>query len=154
VAALSEEQARHIYEVRAPLEGLAGRLFAKNATDEQLSRLKAVVDEMAQLVERPNELLAAKDRFYDVLLEGAGNPELKRALDLLHRRVTLARSTSLAVPGRPAKSAAEMRAILTAATERDPDETESLCVEHIRNAAAAVWGPEAAETKQHAPVPL
>lgn len=140
VATLTEEQARHIYEVRAPLEGLAGRLFALHATDSQLAELKKAVDRIAGLADDPTGLLEAKDDFYDVLFEGAGNPELRRVLDLLHKRVTLTRSTSLGVPGRPALAINEMQAILEAAMKRDSEMTERLCVEHIHNAAAAAWG--------------
>jgi DNA-binding GntR family transcriptional regulator len=145
VATLSQAQARHIYEVRAPLEGLAGRLFALNALAAHQAQLAGAVERMADLVESPTELLAAKEDFYEALLAGGGNPELKRVLDLLHRRVTLTRVRSLAVTGRPAESVREMRTILKAATEGDPDETERLCVEHIHNAAAAAWGEEDGE---------
>ncbi|MPZ63275.1 MAG: FCD domain-containing protein [Propionibacteriales bacterium] len=146
VATLTEQQARHIYEVRASLEGLAGGLFAVNATDGHLRDLEAVVDRIADLADDPTRLLAVKDEFYDVLLAGAGNPELRQLLDILHRRVTLTRSTSLGVPGRPPKSIAEMRAILEAAKDRDATETARRCVSHVLNAAEAALGPEAVKS--------
>lgn len=140
VATLSEEQARHIYQVRAALEGLAGGLFAANATEEDFGALKASVDKMAGLTDQPAELLQEKDAFYEILFDGAGNPELRTLLHMLHRRITLARSTSLAVKGRPAQSVVEIQAILDAAQARDPERTAVCCIDHVRAAARTALG--------------
>lgn len=140
VATLTEEQARHIYQVRASLEGLAGGLFATNATSDDIQALEESVEKIASLSDNPADLLAAKDEFYEVLFDGAGNPELQTILAMLHRRVTLARSTSLSVEGRPAKSVEEMRAILAAARDRDPVRTSACCIDHVRAAAKAALG--------------
>lgn len=140
VATLNEDQARHIYQVRASLEGLAGGLFAINATTEAIDALAASVSNIAGLTDDPAALLAAKDEFYEILFDGAGNPELRRILHTLHRRVTLTRSTSLAVEGRPARSVEEMRAILAAASERDPERTAACCIDHVRAAARTALG--------------
>lgn len=144
VTELTEKAACQCYEVRAALEGLAGWMFALNATDEELARLTAVVEEMTTLVDSPVELLDAKSEFYDILFLGAGNPELRRSLDLLHLRVTMARAKSLARPGRPEESVAELRGILAAALRRDPEQVSRLCVEHVCNAAGAALGESAA----------
>lgn len=140
VASLSETQAQHLYQVRASLEGLAGGLFAINATDQQIAELEAIVAEIAGLADEPARMLAAKSKFYEMLFEGSGNPELQAILSMLRRRVTLARSTSQAVEGRPAKSVEEMRAILAAAKARDPLRTSTCCIDHIRAAAKAALG--------------
>lgn len=151
VATLSEEQARHIYQVRASLEGLAGGLFAANATEEAMVALEASVETIAGLTEDPADLLAAKDEFYEILFDGAGNPELRRILHTLHRRVTLARSTSLAVEGRAAHSVEEMRAILAAAKARDPQRTAACCIDHVRAAAHAAFGVDVPAPTQSVP---
>lgn len=140
VATLTETQAQHIYQVRASLEGLAGGLFATNATDEQIAALEASVEKIAGLIDEPARMLAAKDEFYEVLFDGASNPELQAILAMLHRRVTLVRSTSLAVEGRPVKSVEEMHAILAAAKARDPVRTSACCIDHVRAAAKAALG--------------
>jgi DNA-binding GntR family transcriptional regulator len=137
VAVVSAEEAVHLYEVRAVLEGLAGRLFAERATDEQASELERAVTEIEQVVEDPPKMLLAKVRFYEALFAGTGNPELRQLLDRIHRRVTLMRASSLSVPGRPAESVREMRSILEAAMRHDGDATAELCAAHVRAAAAA-----------------
>jgi DNA-binding GntR family transcriptional regulator len=146
VARLSETEACRCYEIRAALEGVAAWRFAQYASDEDLERLGQVVDGMADLTETPAALLRAKNTFYDVLFEGAGNAELARLLDQLHLRVNMARAASLAAPGRPAESLAELRGIVEAARRRDPQETSRRCVQHVLNAAKTAIGPEAAST--------
>jgi DNA-binding GntR family transcriptional regulator len=137
VAVVSADEAVHIYEVRAVLEGLAGRLFAERATDDQVVELERAVTEIERLVDDPPKMLLAKVRFYEALFAGTGNPELRQLLDRIHRRVTLMRASSLSVPGRPAESMREMRRILDAAKRRDGDATAELCAAHVRAAAAA-----------------
>jgi DNA-binding GntR family transcriptional regulator len=137
VAVVSPDEAVHLYEVRAVLEGLAGRLFAERGTDEQLAELERAVTEIEQLVDDPPKMLHAKVRFYEALFAGTGNPELRDLLDRIHRRVTLMRANSLSVPGRPAESVREMRRIVDAAMRRDGEATSALCAAHVRAAAAA-----------------
>lgn len=47
----------------------------------------------------------------------------------------LLRATSLSVPGRPARAAAELRAVVDAIEVRDADAAAEACVLHIRHAA-------------------
>lgn len=137
VAALSEVDALHCYEVRAALEGFAGWSFAIRATDAQVSNLGAVVANMRNLEGSVGELLAAKDEFYEVLFAGTGNGEFSRLLAPLQLRVTQARNASLSRAGRPAASLHELEGIVSAATERNPELTSRRCIEHVWNAASA-----------------
>lgn len=146
VAYLSEADACRCYEIRAALEGVAAWRFAQHASDEDLDRLEQVVDGMSELIGEPAALLRAKNDFYGVLFEGAGNPELTRLLDQIHLRVNMARAASLAAPGRPHESLVELRGIVDAARRRDPQETSRRCVQHVLNAAVTAVGAEAAST--------
>lgn len=137
VARLTADEARHLYEVRAVLEGMAGRLFAERATDTHLKELAAAVATIESRVDDPAEMLRAKSEFYEVLFTGAGNPELRRMLDGIHHRVTLLRANSLNVKGRPAESLREMKAILRSAKRRDAETTAKLCADHVRAAQEA-----------------
>lgn len=150
VASLSVREACQLYEVRSVLEGLAGWLFALKASDEELGKLDEIVERMSELTENPTELLLAKNDFYEVLFTGTGNHELHRLIETLHVRVTLVRATSLARPGRPAESVAELQAIAAALRAHEPERAAGLLVEHIRHAAAAAIGAEAAAT-MHTP---
>lgn len=137
VTRLGPEEAMQLYEVRATLEGMAGRLFAERANEVQIEALDAAVRRIEQVVGKPPSILRAKAAFYEALFEGAGNLEMCRLLEMIHRRVTLLRGLSLSVPGRPAQSVREMHAILAAARLRDPEATAQRCIEHVYAAAEA-----------------
>ncbi|BCB90013.1 GntR family transcriptional regulator [Phytohabitans suffuscus] len=137
VARITPAQAREVYEVRTALEGLAARLFATRATGERVAALAAVVDEMAQDVAagRTAHLVSLKDRFYDALFAGAGNSEVERMVGTLRARVTVLRGRTLASPGRAEETLKEIRAIVAAIADRDPDRAEAACRAHVVAAA-------------------
>lgn len=138
VTSLSASDAADIYEMRASLEALAVRRFVQRAGDEQVRALRAAVDEIARSADVDGDHLGAKDRFYEVLMEGSASGPLQQTLAGLQARVRLLRATSLSAPGRPARAAAELRAVVDAIEARDADAAADACVRHIRNAAEAL----------------
>lgn len=140
VATLSIHDAESLYEVRRALESLAGSLFAERASDEQCTELVARLGEVKVAVASgdPEKRLAAKDRYYDVLLDGTGNAEIARMLRSVNARTQLLRTLSLAAPGREPRTIAEItRITAAAAVNRDSEEARIACEEHVRNAAEA-----------------
>lgn len=133
VASVSLRDARNIYEVRAALEGLAGRLFAQNASDQQLTALSQVVQTFS-LTDEPAKRLVLKDRFYEILLGGADNAEISRVLTGLRARISVLRTTTLAHPGRFDETVTELDEIISAVTARDADRAESACRAHVEAA--------------------
>jgi DNA-binding GntR family transcriptional regulator len=138
VATVTIEEARDIYELRAILEGFAGRKFALAATDAEIAELHGAlrVFRKGLTSKEPRDLIAGKTLFYDLLLVGARNDALEAALRNIHGRVTLLRVTSMSHPGRTDASAAELQAIVEAIARRDPDAAERACRVHVENAGA------------------
>ncbi|KMK64855.1 GntR family transcriptional regulator [Puniceibacterium sp. IMCC21224] len=139
VARITREQAEGIYEVRQQLESLACRLFVENATEEQRKALKAALSNLRTVSRKPDPQarLAAKNRFYDCLVEGANNEALGKCIYMLNSRITLLRATSLKAPGRIKESIKELTALVDALTARDIEKANELALLHVRNAAAA-----------------
>ena len=81
-------------------------------------------------------MLHAKDRFYDVLLEGAGNGSVRSILNGLQARVRMLRAGSLSAPGRPEQTVAEIRAMVEAIEARDADGAAEAAASHVERAAA------------------
>ena len=136
----SAQEAADLYEVRATLEALAGRRFVLHATKAQRKDLRRALKDIERIGSRKRdadikELLQAKDRFYDVLLEGAGNSAIRSILDSLRARVRVLRATSLSQPDRSAGTLAEIRAIVDAIEARDPDAAAAACAHHVNQAA-------------------
>lgn len=135
VASVSTQDARNIYQVRAALEGLAGRLFAERASDAQVARLAEIVRSFAENGETNAwSRLDLKERFYEVLLEGADNAEVSRTLLGLRARITVLRTTTLSRPGRFEETVDELNAIIAAITSRDSERAGAACRAHVEAA--------------------
>ncbi len=139
VALVTRKDAEAIYQVRAVLEGLAARLFARNATTEQMAMLRQSVERLAEVYANfsADEFIAAKTAFYDILLSGGGNEVSAEMLRRIHTRVSQLRVVSLSNAERAQKSIAELREFIDAIDVRDEDRAWRLCVRHVENAAVA-----------------
>lgn len=152
VASITRVQAQGIYEVRATLESLAGRLCAERATDDQIRGLRSACDQLAEAAEAGNlgAFLEAKDRFYDLLLEGSHNDSLRTLLKTLYWRIVLLRRTSLTQPGRLRESLREIQAVVEAIERRDSRAAEQLCAAHVYQACEAAFSALQADGAQPA----
>lgn len=138
VAVYTVEEARAIYELRAALEEMAGRLFVERATDKERKDLETAFAELklAYKGRQQRNRLAVKSNFYAALCAGAHNPVLVEMLRLIHGRVTMLRAKTLAQPGRLSLSVAELKDIVQAIKRRDADAAAAACRRHVMNAAA------------------
>ena len=138
VTAPSLEDAIDLYEIRASLESLVVQRFVERASEEQVARLIATVDDLAA-VSTPDtsilEVLQAKDRFYAVLIEGARSAAMQQLLESIQARVQVLRATSLSEPGRPLEVVDELRGIVNAIAARDAELASRRCASHIRQAS-------------------
>lgn len=137
VSVLTEQEAQDIYELRAILEGQAGRLFVKRATDLQVIALSKIIEDIGRSHEEGNivGVIQNSNKFYAALTGGAGNEELSDVLTALFNRLALFRFTSTRWPGRVERSMAELREIGAAIRARDGDAAEAACVRHVKAAA-------------------
>jgi GntR family transcriptional regulator, trigonelline degradation regulator len=138
VAVLDRETAAGIYEVRAVLEALAGRLFVERAKPEHKERLKAALAAMMRAEEQGDipRGLRGTGQFYEALFAGAGNDVIATTLRPLSGRIYLLRVRSMAMPGRREESLREMQAILDAALSSDPQSAWDACHRHVQTASA------------------
>jgi DNA-binding GntR family transcriptional regulator len=133
------EEAADLYEVRAALEALAARRFVAHADARQVAALRTAFSEFEQVAHDAGDIramLQAKDRFYRVLLEGAGNRSIESILSGLQARVRMLRAGSLSAPGRPAAAVEEIRAIVTAIEAGDAGAAAQAAATHVERAAA------------------
>jgi DNA-binding GntR family transcriptional regulator len=130
-------EARALYEVREALESLAAKLCAERATPAKKRKLMRALERIASAYEEDGLAvrLSAKDEFYRVLCDGAGNAAIGSTLRGIQARVQMLRGLSLQTPGRIEESLAELRT-LTAAIERgDGALAARLAAEHVQSAA-------------------
>lgn len=137
VSSISHDEARQLYDLRALLEGFAGRRFAEQGSPAAIARLKQAVAVFRKAAKSPDRiaLVAAKTEFYAALMDGAGNMFVKQSLTHLHNRITLLRVTSMTQKGRLADSVAEIEKICEAIAARNGAKAETACRTHIEKAA-------------------
>jgi DNA-binding GntR family transcriptional regulator len=131
VASLDHNQMGELYVVRRELEGLAARLAARHANDEEIAVLRDMVAADDALVGDPPALARANRRFHKQIHLASHNRYLVQQLDLVHRTMALMATTSLAAQGRGEIAQAEHKAIVEAIAARQEDAAEQALRDHI-----------------------
>jgi DNA-binding GntR family transcriptional regulator len=135
VASLDHNQLAELYAVRTELEGLAARLAARHATDEELHVLRQMVEDDFRLLGGDPRLLSrANKRFHKQIHLASHNRFLVQQLDLVHRSMALMSNTSFAAEGRDAAGLAEHDAIVRAIEARDGEAAYQALRSHISKA--------------------
>jgi GntR family transcriptional repressor for pyruvate dehydrogenase complex len=110
---------QQLFEVRGVLEGEIAALAAERRSDEQLARLRAAVDAMDHGLAAEETYIAADIDFHLALAEATGNRFVVHLMDAVRDQLLAAFGTVFHVPGSPALSVAEHRAIADAVEARD-----------------------------------
>ena len=131
VASLDHSQMADLYAVRAQLEGLAARLAARHAADEEIRVLRRMARDDRTLLGDPKAMARANRRFHGQIHLASHNRFLVQQLDLVHRSMALMAETSLAVDGRGAEALDEHERIVAAIAARDEGAAEEALRAHI-----------------------
>ncbi len=134
VTLLSAQDISAVYVVRAAMEGLAGKLFALNATAAQCRGMARLGERLDAEYRRGDidSREAIKAEFYRRLAEGAHNDILSENLGAMHARVAMFRRFAFVDPERTEPSIRDIEAIIRAAAiERDPQAAWAACERHI-----------------------
>lgn len=131
VASLGHNQMSELYAVRRELEGLAARLAARHANEEEVLVLHDMVLSDDALVNDPVALARANRRFHKQVHLASHNRYLVQQLDLVHRTMALMATTSLAAEGRGEIAQSEHKEIVSAIKARDEDRAEKALKDHI-----------------------
>jgi DNA-binding GntR family transcriptional regulator len=136
VRSMSVEEVREIYEVRAALFALAGRLLAERATPQVVTALDGFIQRMEQATQEHDF-----DRYYPLnlefhafILDACGNATLARQYRAFVQRLTLFRARSLVQGGGLNVSNREHREMVDAIRARDPDWAHEAHWRHVTNA--------------------
>lgn len=134
VVVLTAEEIESIYVVRATLEGLAGKLFAENASAAQCKKLIKLRKRLDKEYRKGNvesrEFIKAD--FYRQLTEGGGNEILAESLRSMHARIAIFRRFAFIDEARIEPSIEELETIIEeAAVNRDAAAAWAACEHHI-----------------------
>ena len=131
VASLDHNQMAELYVVRRELEGLAARLAARHATEEEIRVLQEMVESDDAFVDNPTELSKANRRFHEQIHLASHNRYLVQQLNLVHRTMALMATTSLAAEGRGRIAQEEHKTIVNAIERRDEEGAARALKDHI-----------------------
>jgi len=134
VAALSPEDVRHAFEVMAGLEGLAGELAVRNATDGDLAALRALQSDMERAHARADlpAYYRANRAIHDRISAMAANPVLTQMQQTLNVRLHALRFRSNLNRDKWDRAVAEHRSMLAALAARDGVALRDLLVRHLQ----------------------
>lgn len=139
VAFISVAEAEAIYETRAIFETAVVRAFIQRAQESEFGRLTKAAREFGEAAEAKDhhKLLTSMSQFYDILLQGAGNPVLHSVVRQLMARVAFLRGKSLSEPGRLKYSVDEIQDLSDAIVARDIKRAEKSAANHVAKAREA-----------------
>ena len=131
VASLDHNQTAELYVVRGELEGLAARLAARHATEEEIRVLREMVEADNARLDDPTALSRSNRRFHKQIHLASHNRYLVQQLDLVYRSMALMATTSLAVEGRGEIAQAEHDKIVSMIEARDEEGADAALRAHI-----------------------
>jgi DNA-binding GntR family transcriptional regulator len=139
VVTLHSQQLLEIYQVREALEGMAARLACANMSGEEISELKALLDEHELSIEKSEgrEYFQREGDFdfHYRIIQGSKNQRLIELLcSELYHLIRMYRFRSSQILSRPHTALAEHRHICSAIEHRDGELAEMLMRRHISTA--------------------
>ena len=144
VRKLTLTEAKDLYLIRSVLEGLAARMFVANAGPADVAELKRGLNETLAAYRggEPEDILAAKNGFYDTLFHGAGSETLSSMIGTLHARIWRWRALGLSHPkrsrGRSQESIKALRNFWKAIEKGDADGADEFARIGVTHASAEV----------------
>ena len=142
VREISNRQAWELYEIRASLYGLAGRLLAERVDADQVAILRGLIDEMEAAAERDelNVFYPLNLRFHEAIIHFSDNARLTAFCTSVHRETHLFRRRTLDMPGRMKLSNAEHRRIVAAIAAGNGESAMRELERHVLDSRDLLFG--------------
>lgn len=137
VAAISHQEAKNIYLIRADIEALVVAQFCEAADDAAMETFNQICTDLVKTYEAGEfgDIIESKKRLHRHLCEVAQNSV---ALDILLRltlRTAQLRSRSVSRKARQEQSIAEIEDLRRSVLDRDVTAAREAALRHVRNAA-------------------
>jgi DNA-binding GntR family transcriptional regulator len=142
VREISNREAWELYEIRANLYGLAGRLLAARVDAAQIATLRRMIDEMERAAQKEelNVFYPLNLRFHEAIVRFSDNTRLLALCTSVHREMHLLRRRTLDMPGRMKISNAEHRRIVDAIEAGDGDRALNELELHVLASRKLLFG--------------
>ena len=144
VLGITEDDLEDIFAIRRKIEGLAVALAAKNATDDEIEKLKEALELQEFYLSKQNaeEIKIMDSRFHEILYLISGSTTFYNILLSLHKKVQKYRKASIQAKSRAIESVEEHKQIYDAIVAHDTEKAEFLTSQHVENAYRHILGKE------------
>ncbi len=132
IKGIDQKDLLEIYECREALEGMVGKLAARNITDENIKILEEIIDKCNK-TENSETLIELNTDFHNELLKISGNERLKKMLSDLMTVILYDRNISNRYAVRRQEIVNEHIEILKYLKKKDEQKVSTLMEQHIRN---------------------
>ena len=136
VLGITEKDMDDIFLIRRQLEALAAGLAVEKCTDEEIEKLKEIVDLQEFYMEKgdPEKIKQMDNNFHGLIYQVCDSTIFHDVLVPLHKKIQKYRKNAVKSSSRAHASVAEHRAIYEAIAARDKALTEQRVVQHVENA--------------------
>lgn len=136
VLGVTDKDLSDIYDIRMRLEGMAAALAAKNATEEQIEKMREALDlqEFYSSKKDADHIRSMDSNFHNLLYAAADSIVLYDTLMPLHKKTQKFRKTSVENHSRAEASLIEHRNIFLAIAAHDEKAAETAMRAHVENA--------------------
>ncbi|WP_211092078.1 FCD domain-containing protein [Aliigemmobacter aestuarii] len=136
VRAISTDEAMELYDVRAAVFGLAGRILTDRVNDELLARMHQFLDELEVLAQARNfdDYYRLNLAFHDYLINATGNSTLVAEYRGFVNKLHLCRARGLVQAGGLAVSNREHREMVDAIASGDKLRAQEAFFRHVERA--------------------
>jgi DNA-binding GntR family transcriptional regulator len=135
VVQLSVDDIRQLYELRAALECASAALAAQKRSSEDLVLLRRALEELSTPLLPLDDLLEAKNKFYDALVSAGQNNMIGKQLQQVQTRISQFRRITLTTPGRGLRMREELEKVVEAVADQDSHAAFEACLEHVNTAS-------------------
>ena len=136
VLGINRDDLKDIYEIRCEIEGLAAQKAAERITEEQIERLKELVDlqEFYCAKNDADHIKSVDNDFHQLIYRFSGSNIFYTTLMPLHKKIQKYRKASVENKTRSSQSYEEHKAILEALIKRDSALAKEKMAQHVKNA--------------------
>lgn len=140
VLGITNEDVADMFAVKRALEPMVVKMAAMNISDEDLAKLKEILDQQEFYQEKKNieKVRNLDTQFHDIIYSASGSPIFQAVLSPIHHKLMKYRKDSLTNEGRSRYSIEEHVKIYEAIQAGNQEKIEELVLKHVDQAYKSI----------------
>ena len=140
VLGITDEDVADMFAVKRALEPMVVKMAAINISDEDLAKLKEILDQQEFYQEKKNieKVRNLDTQFHDIIYSASGSPIFQAVLSPIHHKLMKYRKDSLTNEGRSRYSIEEHVKIYEAIQAGNQEKIEELVLKHVDQAYKSI----------------